>query len=454
MDLRVLLSRLITEVPELTDRWYSERSLLLQARIRVVDEHTGAEQQRMAFLLSDQILLALEPPHKNALIPRTFFWIRPSYSFFALEDTDSTIEPHPTHPYGMRVRTGGSRSFIFFFNTDRERRHWLQYAESCRRGLFGGAPPDQRFYDPFTCREVLRTLCCTKIAVVLWCCMCLLLLVFATVLFVSSPDFDRIQRNYEEGVYSRVCIPPDQYLAKPNPKIGIIMAYEKAYAKKLGPMSKENKEEYGRKHGYDVMVNTSTIVRDRKSSWAKVKMAEWHLPKYDWLFWADTDTLIMNMDVRLEAFIDDRYDIIITKDLNGLNAGVWFIRNTPWSMAFLKRWFAQTDFIAPLDSGGGSGDQDALEHLFERMALQKAKEGDGDGEGTGEGRGGAAAARTQLEQHVKIVPQCAFNSYVSWSVSGRDGIYVRGDFLVHLAGRSTAGNRVRLFQRLQDGEQF
>lgn len=55
--------------------------------------------------------------------------------------------------------------------------------------------------------------------------------------------------------------------------------------------------------------------------------------------WVDTDTVIMNFETRLESFLDERYDLIISKDFRGLNNGVFFIKNSNWSANLLERWW-------------------------------------------------------------------------------------------------------------------
>ena len=47
------------------------------------------------------------------------------------------------------------------------------------------------------------------------------------------------------------------------------------------------------------------------------------------------DTVIVNFGVQLEDIVDYEYDQILAADRNGLNCGVWMIRNTEWSLWFL-----------------------------------------------------------------------------------------------------------------------
>ena len=67
-----------------------------------------------------------------------------------------------------------------------------------------------------------------------------------------------------------------------------------------------------------------------------------YLPKYDFLLYMDVDTIISNFDVRLEDIVDYEYDQILAADKNGLNCGVWMIRNTEWSLWFLDEMWSQS----------------------------------------------------------------------------------------------------------------
>jgi hypothetical protein len=59
------------------------------------------------------------------------------------------------------------------------------------------------------------------------------------------------------------------------------------------------------------------------------------------------------------------------------------------------------------------------------------------------------ASREPLRSHVKLVPQCAFNSYPFFEgANGLQGVYMHGDFAVHLAG--LASYKPVLMQRLLD----
>lgn len=68
-------------------------------------------------------------------------------------------------------------------------------------------------------------------------------------------------------------------------------------------------------------------------SWVKIEFVCAMMQQYrnlDWVFWIDTDALIMNIHISLKqllAGVEDSDLIIIGADAEGINAGTFFIRN-------------------------------------------------------------------------------------------------------------------------------
>src|ERR1043165_7361806 len=107
-----------------------------------------------------------------------------------------------------------------------------------------------------------------------------------------------------------------------------------------------DKSDYCAIHGYDFICPTQRISDgSRPASWDKILLLQKHLPEYDYLFWTDADSIIMDFSIRLERFIDAYSELIISKDHNAVNAGNFFIRNTPRVHEFLKDVYAQTDLV-------------------------------------------------------------------------------------------------------------
>ncbi|EFJ20553.1 hypothetical protein SELMODRAFT_443878 [Selaginella moellendorffii] len=194
-----------------------------------------------------------------------------------------------------------------------------------------------------------------------------------------------------------------------------------------------NKRAYVDLHGYDFIDASDCLDRSRPPSWSKILAVRKHLASYEWVFWNDADSLVTNPTISLEDIVNsvvgdvefqDMPDFIVTEDVTGVNAGMFFFRNSEWSQQFLELWWNQTSFIKPFGHSK-SGDNDALKHLIRSMD--------------------AAEKRT----HVRVAPmQCLFNSnlwrpswknghrLISWTKSVWHGVYAKGDFMVHLAGLS------------------
>ena len=179
--------------------------------------------------------------------------------------------------------------------------------------------------------------------------------------------------------------------------------------------SAANKRRYAELHGYDLIVATEVADRTRPAAWSKILEVRKYLPAYDWLMFIDVDTLIMNPNVRLEDIADDSVDQIIGADHNGVNSGVWMVKNTPWMMWFLDELWAQEHLVR--GNYLFHYEQRAFHHLFQTVPWSRQKSVKGQ-----KPYPGAATVRA----HSKIVNQCVFNSLLPW--------YVSGDFVLHFAG--------------------
>jgi len=156
----------------------------------------------------------------------------------------------------------------------------------------------------------------------------------------------------------RTCVLPQYpdatfYVEKPL-KVGIVMMYEstdnltKAWSDELLQPLIENRETYCKKHSYTLLDANHLIDYERSASWSKLLALEHYFKSgsYDYLMYMDMDVIIMNPDVRIEQFIDASrraHDLLITEDINGINAGVFIMRNSPWSLWFLRTAWVSLD---------------------------------------------------------------------------------------------------------------
>lgn len=207
------------------------------------------------------------------------------------------------------------------------------------------------------------------------------------------------------------------YLAAADIAVVTIAAGEE-YKDKVR-LGTESKASYCQKHGYDFIYAEESQDPSRHIYWSKIVLMLKTLenPSYKWVVWMDADTLIMNTDIPLEDLIDDNYDFIISKDWNGINAGVFLSKNSDWSRNFLNNVYARTDCL-----NTNFPEQNAIS-----SELQKPENG----------------------SLAKIVPQRLINSYpfeTHWP--SLITCYQQGDFLLHFASMaSTNGPLKELFEK-------
>ncbi|KAF9402029.1 hypothetical protein BGX21_011453 [Mortierella sp. AD011] len=71
------------------------------------------------------------------------------------------------------------------------------------------------------------------------------------------------------------------------------------------------------------------------------------------------------MDITLERFIDERYSLLITKDFNYLNAGVFMLRVNDWSRQYMREVLAMMS--------KGSNEQDWMIGLLEEEEFESGE---------------------------------------------------------------------------------
>ena len=199
-----------------------------------------------------------------------------------------------------------------------------------------------------------------------------------------------------------------------HPKVGIIVICD-GNVHSICASSVANKQAYADRHGYDMIYDEKIIDASRPASWSKLLAMRKYLPKYDFLLYLDVDTIIVNFDVRLEDIVDYEYDQILAADKNGLNCGVWMIRNTDWSLWFLDEMWSQSQLV-------GVAPWQMLFH-FEQRAFHYLYQTNIWREKVG---GEQFEKANTVRARTKVVNSCVFNSQLAF--------YEDGDFLIHLAG--------------------
>lgn len=169
--------------------------------------------------------------------------------------------------------------------------------------------------------------------------------------------------------------------------------------------SYENKLKYCESHGYPFHVFTESLDESRPIPWSKIKIIEklFENPDCEWVFWTDADSLIMNPKIKLNQFIDERYDMITASDFNGINTGQFFIKNCKWSHDFLARIYAKEQFI----NHGWWEQMSIMDEFFHNKKDRR---------------------------HLKILNQRRLNSYAPELYDNKNIYWHTGDFIIHFAG--------------------
>jgi FkbM family methyltransferase len=189
----------------------------------------------------------------------------------------------------------------------------------------------------------------------------------------------------------------------------------------------KNKRPYCEMHGYPLVVKSDDWHEGLAMGYEKAYLFKDAFnvhPEAEWLFFSECDTLITNMNVRLESIvegIDPKIHLLITTDANGINAGNMFLRNSAESYRYLDEMLR----CVP-------------NYPHEQAFIQESYHGYG-------------RLSKRYRQMIQLMPQNLFNSYeyrtIKWTKRGfshemshdkfsaddlgNRGQWEKGDFLIH-----------------------
>lgn len=191
-------------------------------------------------------------------------------------------------------------------------------------------------------------------------------------------------------------------------EIAVVTIVQGAQYKERVNFGIENKRAYCQQHGYDFICCEDSLDPFRPIPWSKILLVlnTMENAAYRWIVWMDADTIIMNLDIPLEYFIEDKYNFIIAKDIQKslVNSGVFFIKNCEWSQEFMEAVYAHTEFIH--------------HQWWEQMGINKELED------------------PTIRSQTKIAPPRLFNAWAAECSGGKqDMTYRRGDFLIHFPSK-------------------
>jgi glycosyl transferase family (putative galactosyltransferase) len=187
-------------------------------------------------------------------------------------------------------------------------------------------------------------------------------------------------------------------------KITLVSSWDDGHAE-IAALAMPNRQAYCDRWGYELMTRTASR---QEGHWQKIPTIQKALQAgAEWSVWMDSDLIITNPDIGLETVIHSSSglpSLILSHDMNGINNGVLFFRNCPWTDRFLKLWSAARPFYAQYPNP----EQSALAHILYR----------------------------EPKEQWDCRPQHQFNSY-RYELSGRqfpEGQWLPGDFILHFAG--------------------
>lgn len=200
---------------------------------------------------------------------------------------------------------------------------------------------------------------------------------FKTFLYITS--FLLATLSHAETIFSGVDL-------ENRPKIAfltVVIGEQYSEAVRFGTKSKQT---YCQQHGYDLIIATEHITSayghettyPRHPAWTKISLAAKYLPQYDYIFFCDADTIIMNPSISLESLLNENYDLsICARDFDRpdpfmtMNSGVWFLKNSENSCNFLRNVWLEGD--NEHNSIQANWEQDAILQLLRRSYSLQGK---------------------------------------------------------------------------------
>lgn len=175
---------------------------------------------------------------------------------------------------------------------------------------------------------------------------------------------------------------------------------------------------HNRLHNYPMLTLRHNIM-ENDGVWSKPayilstilrELAKPPAERLQWLLWVDADTVILNPHIPVDIFLPPAgwsdVNLMVTRDFNGLNNGVFPIRVCSWSVELLSAVLSFPHYKPNIELE--FRDQSALEHLLKQP---------------------------RFERHTMSPPQRWFNGYPGELNDTLAPFQIRrGDLLVHFAG--------------------
>jgi len=214
-------------------------------------------------------------------------------------------------------------------------------------------------------------------------------------------------------------------------KIAIVTLYDKNY-KEFAQYSVPNKLRYAKIHNYDLIVFDDAIDKTRPPQWSKIKAIQSVLNDYDWVWWIDIDSIIMNFDTPLESIVDDEYEMIFTSNKQSyLSNGSSFYKNTKNVHKFLSECYdLKLECLKNVNVHVFDHEQQPMRILLQTNTEYKSK--------------------TKFINERVCNSFCKTNNadvlryYPNWN--SEDNLYQDGDFVIQFCGRTISERLTNMFE--------
>jgi len=165
-------------------------------------------------------------------------------------------------------------------------------------------------------------------------------------------EWQQVPPNKNDIKFFHGCKSPSElqkvFALMSTPKVALVTLFDKGYSH-LAEHSESNFKNYCDKHNIDFICYDDVIDKTRPPHWSKIDAVLMNIEKYDWVWWLDIDSLIMNSEFDVRDILDKNYDMVFTRSedyaiegqdyvINGsyISNGSAFYKNSPLAIQFLK----------------------------------------------------------------------------------------------------------------------
>jgi hypothetical protein len=129
--------------------------------------------------------------------------------------------------------------------------------------------------------------------------------------------------------------------------VGIVTLAEGNEYRQMAALVEPGKRAYCARYGHSFIAFHTTLNVTRPPAWSKIPAILNVLDRFEWVLWTDVDTVLWNPDLDLRQFLleSSSVDMIVREDAQGINTGLFFVRNRTWTRHFLNRVYDQTQFL-------------------------------------------------------------------------------------------------------------